>query len=53
MSNEETIQKIIAGCELAFERLVERTIKEDGYLVVSQNGKIVKLKGEELKKLSK
>lgn len=43
-------QKVLEGLRLAFERLVDRTIKEGGYLVFSENGKIVKVQAADLKK---
>ena len=33
---------------LAFERLLEKKAKEDGYLVFSENGKIVHVRAREL-----
>lgn len=53
MSNEEIREKMLAGCQLAVKRLIERTKKEDGYLVISQNGKVVKVKATELKNAAK
>ena len=49
MNNKETAEKIVAGCKLAYKRLIERTIKENGYLIISQNGKVVKVKAEDIK----
>lgn len=42
--------KILAGIELAFEKLVETKSREDGELVFSKDGKIVKVKARELQK---
>ncbi len=52
MSNAESdqlAQKITEGVQLAIKRLIERTIKEDGELVVSRDGKIVRVKARDLK----
>lgn len=52
MSSELDIQqlqeKIDSGVRLAQQRLIERTIKENGDLVVEQDGEIVHIKAEEL-----
>lgn len=42
--------KIIQGIDLAYKRLLISKQKEDGELVISRNGKIVKVKARELKK---
>lgn len=44
-------EKIDSGVRLAQRRLIERTIKENGDLVVEQDGEIVHLKAEELEEL--
>ena len=41
--------KFLEGANLALKRLIERTKKEDGYLVFSQNGVIVRIKARDLK----
>lgn len=41
--------KFVEGANLALKRLIERTKKEDGELVFSQNGRIVKVKARDLK----
>ena len=46
---DATIDKITKGVKLSIERLVERTKKEDGELVVSENGKVVRVKARDLK----
>lgn len=40
--------KIIQGIDLSYERLLASKIKEDGELVISRNGKIIKVKASEL-----
>lgn len=41
--------KITEGVRLAIQRLIERTKKEDGELVISRDGKVVKVKARDLK----
>ena len=51
MSTSETDQlldKITEGVKLSIRRLIERTKKEDGELVFSKNGKIVRVKARDL-----
>jgi len=42
--------KIIRGLELAYSRLLSSKQKDDAELVISRNGKIVKVKARELTK---
>ncbi len=42
--------KILKGIELAYIRLLLAKQKEDGELVISRNGKIVRVKARDLKK---
>jgi len=46
---KELRDKIVRGIALAYERLVEQKKKEDGELVFSDKGKIVKIKARDLK----
>jgi len=51
MTEEEVFDirtKIIKGIELSYQRLLISMLKEDGELVFSPNGKIVKIKASEL-----
>jgi hypothetical protein len=41
-------KRILAGIDLAFKKLVETKSKEDGELVFSKDGKIVRVKAREL-----
>jgi hypothetical protein len=43
-------KKILSGIELAFKKLVETKSKEDGELVFSKDGKIIKIKARDLQK---
>ena len=52
MSSTESDQltdKITQGVKLAIQRLIERTKKEDGELVISKDGKIVHIKARDIK----
>jgi hypothetical protein len=52
MSNSEADLlelKITEGVKLAIKRLIERSKKEDGELVVSRDGKIVCVKARDIK----
>lgn len=44
-------EKIDSGVRLAKQRLIERTIKENGDLVVEQNGEVLHIKAEDLEEL--
>ncbi|MBX2964701.1 MAG: hypothetical protein KF845_01055 [Cyclobacteriaceae bacterium] len=46
---QEVSEKITEGVILAVKRLIEKTKKEDGELVISKNGKIVRVKARDLK----
>ena len=46
---DSTIDKITKGVKLSIQRLIERTKKEDGELVFSKDGKIVRVKARDLK----
>jgi hypothetical protein len=43
------VEKFTAGFTLATKRLIEITKKEDGELVISKNGKPVRVKARDLK----
>lgn len=46
----ETLRnKIKKGLEISYQRLVEKTKKEDGSLVFSKDGKIIRVKARDLK----
>ncbi|OFX42420.1 MAG: hypothetical protein A2046_13420 [Bacteroidetes bacterium GWA2_30_7] len=42
-------EKIFKGLDLAFKRLVEKTAKENGKLVFSENGKIIYIDAKDIK----
>jgi hypothetical protein len=46
---DQIFNKITEGVKLAIERLIEKTKKEDGELVISRDGKIVRVKARELR----
>ena len=41
--------KVLKGCQLAIERLLEQKRKSNSYIVISDNGKIIKIKASDLK----
>jgi hypothetical protein len=52
MTKEKVIDlrsKIIRGIDLAYNRLLIEKQKEDGELVISRNGEIVRVKARDLK----
>jgi hypothetical protein len=53
MTEEEKkieVEKISRGLEIAFERLIEEKKRTNSELVISRNGKIMKIKPEEMEK---
>lgn len=40
--------KVLVGLNLSYSRLIERKQKEDGNLIFTENGKIVKVKARKL-----
>jgi ubiquinone biosynthesis protein UbiJ len=47
--SDQLTDKITAGVKLAINRLIERTKKKDGELVIGVNGKVVRVKARDLK----
>jgi len=47
--SDQLLDKITEGVKLAIQRLIERTKSEDGELVISRDGKIVRIKARDLK----
>jgi hypothetical protein len=47
--SQQLIRKITSGVELAAKRLLEQTQKENGYLVISRDGKVVRVRARDLK----
>ncbi|MBW8331269.1 MAG: hypothetical protein K0M40_04540 [Prolixibacteraceae bacterium] len=45
---KELREKIIKGLDLTYERLIAAHLKDDSDLVVSRNGKIVRIKAKDL-----
>lgn len=43
-------EKILQGLDLAYSRLLDSKQRDDAELVISKNGKIIKVKARELKK---
>jgi hypothetical protein len=49
MSNQELQDKFIQGVNLAIQKLIDKSIKEDAELVISKGGKVVRVKARDLK----
>jgi hypothetical protein len=45
---DELEKKVTKGVKLAIRRLIEKTREVDGELVISKNGKVVKVKARDL-----
>jgi hypothetical protein len=45
----ELTEKITVGVNLAISRLIEKTKKEDGELVISKNGKVIRVKARKIR----
>lgn len=51
--NELTLRnKLLVGINLSYSRLIEKKQKEDGNLIFSQDGKIVKVKARKMNTLN-
>lgn len=48
-NKKELREKIMKGISLAIAKLIETTRQNDGYLVFSENGKIIRIKARDLK----
>lgn len=46
--NKELLEKIKYGVALAYRRLIEKKKQEDGELIYSVNGKIVRVKAKDV-----
>ena len=46
---DRLLDKITEGVKLSIRRLIERTKREDGELVFSKDGKVVRVKARDLK----
>ena len=47
--SDKVFDKITAGMRLAVKRLIEKRQQENGNLIISRNGKVVKIKAREIK----
>lgn len=47
---DEIIDKIVKGTQSAIDKLIEERKKEDSYLVISEDGKVVRKPAREIKK---
>jgi hypothetical protein len=48
MTQTEIKEKVLKGGKLAIERLLDRKRKDNSYVVVSEKGKVVRLKAKDL-----
>lgn len=46
--SKQVLDKIYQGIQLAVKRLVDQTKLEDGELVISKNGKVIRVKARDL-----
>lgn len=44
--------KVLKGCQLAIDRLLEQKRKTNSYIVISDNGKVTKIKAKDLDRKS-
>jgi hypothetical protein len=52
--HDEFVEKITRGLNLAVEKVIEEVMNQkDGYIVVSEGGKVVRISSEELRKRKK
>lgn len=49
MTNNEIKEAVLKGGKLAIEQLIERERKENGYIVISKEGKVVKVNAKDIK----
>ncbi|UYZ61789.1 hypothetical protein [Hymenobacter weizhouensis] len=49
MTHTEIRDKVVAGGQLAIQRLLDRKRRDNGYVVVSQNGKVVRVLAADIK----
>lgn len=49
MKQAEIRDKVLKGGQLAIQRLLDRKKRDNGYVVVSQGGKVVKIAAKDLK----
>jgi hypothetical protein len=49
VETDKLTDKITEGVTLAIQRLIEKTQKEDGELVISVNGKVTKVRARDIK----
>lgn len=47
--DKELSKKFMKGMQLAIDRLIEKTAKEDGELAIMRDGKVVRVKARDLR----
>ena len=48
-NRKELREKILKGIRIAVNKLISTSKENDGYLVLSQNGRVIKVKAREIK----
>jgi hypothetical protein len=49
MNTTDIKNKVLEGCKLAMQKLIEKKRLDDSYLVVSDGGRAVKVKAKDIK----
>ncbi len=49
MNRADLKEKILTGSKLAIKKLIEKKQQEDAYLIVSEKGKVIKVKARDIK----
>jgi len=49
MKNSEIKEAVLKGGELAIQRLIDRKRKENGYIVISKEDKVIKVNARDIK----
>jgi hypothetical protein len=49
MTHTEIRDKVVAGSQLAIQRLLDRKKRDNAYVVVSQGGKVVRVLAKDVK----
>lgn len=50
MTQKDIKDKVLKGGQLAIERLLDKKRKDNSYVVVSDNGKVVRVNAKDLRK---
>ncbi len=50
MTHTDIKDKVLKGGKLAIERLIEKKRKDNSHVVISENGKVIKVEANKLKR---